>query len=211
MYGCGRQVVRRTWCWRHYGSFEHSLSDKIHNQGVRSLSLSTIQYHRRKNGQVPFEIRSRKLVYKAAAKASMVDQMLETLQGEDRLFGPWTISKDEIFAESAMSFAFVNLKPVVSGHVLLAPKRVCKRYTQLSMEEVADLWQLAKVRHSIRSHVSYTFSESNRYFKQVVGKELELHAQTLFPDRKRGKAGRFRTQRVEGGMQLPITYYKMID
>jgi len=66
-------------------------------------------------------------------------------EGVDRLFGPWTISRGEIFAESSLSFAFVNLKPVVSGHVLVAPKRVCKRFTELTGEEVADLWQLAKV------------------------------------------------------------------
>ena len=63
----------------------------------------------------------------------------------DRLFGPWTISRNEVFAESPLSFAFVNLKPVVPGHVLVAPKRVVKRFGSLTNDEVADLWQLAKV------------------------------------------------------------------
>ena len=84
----------------------------------------------------------------SAAKEKAMTLPLRDLEDKSRMFGPWTISKDEIFAESAMSFAFVNLKPVVAGHVLVAPKRVCKRFTQLSMEEVADLWQLAKVRRN---------------------------------------------------------------
>ncbi len=99
-----------------------------------------------------------------ATTAAASGGVLVDLEGKERAFGPWQIAGGEIFCESASSFAFVNLKPVVSGHVLIAPKRVCKRFTQLSMEEVADLWQLAK----------------------VVGKELEANAQDLFADRKKG-------------------------
>ena len=56
-------------------------------------------------------------------------------------FGPIAISRNVVFFESALSMAFVNLKPIVSGHVLVTPKRVCDRFTKLSAEEVADLWQ----------------------------------------------------------------------
>eukprot|EP00215_Chloropicon_roscoffensis_P010538 CAMPEP_0196643984 /NCGR_PEP_ID=MMETSP1085-20130531/6548_1 /TAXON_ID=41879 ORGANISM="Pycnococcus sp, Strain CCMP1998" /NCGR_SAMPLE_ID=MMETSP1085 /ASSEMBLY_ACC=CAM_ASM_000807 /LENGTH=175 /DNA_ID=CAMNT_0041973503 /DNA_START=125 /DNA_END=649 /DNA_ORIENTATION=+ len=83
----------------------------------------------------------------------------------DRLFGPWTISRNEVFAESPLSFAFVNLKPVVPGHVLVAPKRVVKRFGSLTNDEVADLWQLAK----------------------VVGHGLESSAHDLFPDASRSR------------------------
>lgn len=43
-----------------------------------------------------------------------------------------------------LSFAFVNLKPVVPGHVLVSPKRVIKRFAELTPEETSDLWLLAK-------------------------------------------------------------------
>ena len=66
-------------------------------------------------------------------------------EGKRTMFGPWEIATSEIFAATSLSFAFVNLKPVVSGHVLVAPRRICKRFANLSMEETADLWQLAKV------------------------------------------------------------------
>lgn len=55
-------------------------------------------------------------------------------------FGPWDVAADEVFYTSALSFAFVNLKPLVPGHVLVSPKRVAKRFADLSAEEVADLW-----------------------------------------------------------------------
>ena len=39
-------------------------------------------------------------------------------QPQDRSFGPFTICGNEVFTETPLSFAFVNLKPVVPG---LAP------------------------------------------------------------------------------------------
>lgn len=62
----------------------------------------------------------------------------------DRLFGPWPIAPSEIFATSELSFAFVNLKPIVPGHVLVSPKAVVPRFTGLSSAQVADLWSLAQ-------------------------------------------------------------------
>ena len=82
---------------------------------------------------------------------------------QDRSFGPYTIRGSEVFAETRLSFAFVNLKPVVpgaaylrslvtggprlghmlccrAGHVLVSSKRVEPRYVRLSDDEAADLW-----------------------------------------------------------------------
>ena len=55
-------------------------------------------------------------------------------------FGPWPISTNQIFYESRFSFGIVNLKPIVPGHVLVIPKRVCDRLAGLSVEEVVDLY-----------------------------------------------------------------------
>jgi hypothetical protein len=43
--------------------------------------------------------------------------------------------------QSELSIAFVNLKPLVPGHVLVVPRRVVPRYAGLTPEEAADLWQ----------------------------------------------------------------------
>uniref|UniRef100_A0A0K0DJ02 CN hydrolase domain-containing protein n=1 Tax=Angiostrongylus cantonensis TaxID=6313 RepID=A0A0K0DJ02_ANGCA len=59
-------------------------------------------------------------------------------------FGEFPISNDTIFYRSAYSFAFVNLKPVLNGHVLVSPKRVCYHLTDLSDAETADLFIVSK-------------------------------------------------------------------
>ncbi|XP_024536731.1 bifunctional bis(5'-adenosyl)-triphosphatase/adenylylsulfatase FHIT [Selaginella moellendorffii] len=59
-------------------------------------------------------------------------------------FGPYKIDPREVFLVSKHSFALVNLKPVVPGHVLVSSKRVVPRFTDLSSEEVCDLWLTAR-------------------------------------------------------------------
>ncbi|KAJ3106694.1 hypothetical protein HDU97_005846 [Phlyctochytrium planicorne] len=59
-------------------------------------------------------------------------------------FGPWPISSGEIFFNSRLSLGFVNLKPVVPGHVLVIPRRVVKRFADLTQEEVSDLFVSAQ-------------------------------------------------------------------
>eukprot|EP00050_Salpingoeca_kvevrii_P008985 m.306259 g.306259 ORF g.306259 m.306259 type:complete len:154 (-) comp18749_c0_seq1:41-502(-) len=61
-----------------------------------------------------------------------------------RSFGPFVIEATEIFLRSATCFCFVNLKPVVPGHVLIASNRVVPRFADLEPDEVADLFQTAQ-------------------------------------------------------------------
>ncbi|KAK9842051.1 hypothetical protein WJX81_006303 [Elliptochloris bilobata] len=76
---------------------------------------------------------------------------------QDYSFGPHTIHASEVFVESTLSFAFVNLKPVVPGHVLISPKRVVPRFAALSADEVADLWVLAqRVGAAVEPHFGAT-------------------------------------------------------
>lgn len=49
-----------------------------------------------------------------------------------------------MFARTLLSFAFVNLKPLVDGHVLVSPLRPCARFGELEAAEVADMMQLAQ-------------------------------------------------------------------
>ncbi|CAI5446284.1 unnamed protein product [Caenorhabditis angaria] len=68
----------------------------------------------------------------------------DTNDSEDLVFSTFPIKSSTIFVKSQHSFAFVNLKPVTDGHVLVSPKRVALRLTDLSDEETADLFVLAK-------------------------------------------------------------------
>ncbi|KAG2423495.1 hypothetical protein HXX76_015243 [Chlamydomonas incerta] len=59
-------------------------------------------------------------------------------------FGPHPIPGSHVFALTPLSMGFVNLKPVVPGHVLVSPLRNVKRFADLTAAEVADLWLLAQ-------------------------------------------------------------------
>ena len=56
------------------------------------------------------------------------------------LFGPHLCKFSQVFYESTLSICFVNIKPILPGHVLVTPKRVCARFSDLTGEEVTDLW-----------------------------------------------------------------------
>jgi len=63
---------------------------------------------------------------------------------ETLLFGSNPITKEIIFYRSGYSFAFVNLKPVLPGHVLCSPIRQALKLTDLTDQETADLFIIAK-------------------------------------------------------------------
>lgn len=45
-----------------------------------------------------------------------------------------------MFHLTPLSMAFVNLKPLLPGHVLVSPRRVVPRLSDLSQDEIADLF-----------------------------------------------------------------------
>ncbi|EOQ98823.1 Bis(5'-nucleosyl)-tetraphosphatase [Wallemia ichthyophaga EXF-994] len=56
-----------------------------------------------------------------------------------QLFHKFDITSQS-FYRSSLSAAFVNLKPIVPGHVLVIPQRKVERFTELSPDEVSDLF-----------------------------------------------------------------------
>lgn len=65
-------------------------------------------------------------------------------------FGPFKINDSEVFAKTPLSLAFVNLKPVVPGHVLITPRRVVARLGDLDPTELADMWVSGPTLHKKR-------------------------------------------------------------
>lgn len=67
-----------------------------------------------------------------------------TQELSDLKFAGFTIPVNHVFYSTSHSFAFVNLKPVTDGHVLICPKRVVQHLTDLTDSETADLFIVAK-------------------------------------------------------------------
>ncbi|XP_062016086.1 bifunctional bis(5'-adenosyl)-triphosphatase/adenylylsulfatase FHIT-like [Rosa rugosa] len=63
---------------------------------------------------------------------------------ESYTFGPYKKDSREVFYSTSLSYALVNLRPVVPGHVLICPRREVKRFADLTVDETSDLWITAQ-------------------------------------------------------------------
>ncbi|XP_015874797.3 bifunctional bis(5'-adenosyl)-triphosphatase/adenylylsulfatase FHIT [Ziziphus jujuba] len=63
---------------------------------------------------------------------------------EEYTFGPYKIDNKEVFYSTQLSYAMVNLRPLLPGHVLVCPRREVKRFIDLTTDETSDLWIAAK-------------------------------------------------------------------
>ena len=61
------------------------------------------------------------------------------------LFGKFVIPNASIFYRSSKSFAFVNLRPIVRGHVLVVPDAVIQHLDDMSEEQYIDLWKTVRI------------------------------------------------------------------
>ncbi|XP_054136949.1 bis(5'-adenosyl)-triphosphatase [Melozone crissalis] len=77
-------------------------------------------------------------------------------------FGQHLIKPSVVFLRTELSFALVNRRPVLPGHVLVCPLRPVERFRDLRPEEVADLFRTAqRVGSVVEKHfcgTSLTFS-----------------------------------------------------
>ncbi|KAG5376249.1 hypothetical protein IGI04_040845 [Brassica rapa subsp. trilocularis] len=60
------------------------------------------------------------------------------------VFGPYKIDPREVFYATPLSYAMVNLRPLLPGHVLVCPRRLMPRFTDLTADETSDLWLTAQ-------------------------------------------------------------------
>jgi diadenosine tetraphosphate (Ap4A) HIT family hydrolase len=74
-----------------------------------------------------------------ATAGGLMSEATTMTTGEVR-FGPWVLDPGQIFLETSFSYGVVNLKPIVPGHVLIISKRICPRLSELTPEEVSDLF-----------------------------------------------------------------------
>jgi len=68
-----------------------------------------------------------------------------TLQPGDVMFGRFIIPAASIFYRSPQkSVAFVNIRPIVPGHVLIIPERVVALMKDLTETEYLDMWSTVR-------------------------------------------------------------------
>ena len=72
---------------------------------------------------------------------------INTQNNDDNMmkFGPFRLALNQIFYKTNLSAAFVNLRPIVPGHVLVMSNRVVPLLSDLTQEEYQDLWNTVRV------------------------------------------------------------------
>ncbi|XP_029288273.1 bis(5'-adenosyl)-triphosphatase isoform X3 [Cottoperca gobio] len=72
-------------------------------------------------------------------------------------FGQHFIKASAVFLQTELSFALVNRKPVVPGHVLVCPLRPVERFRDLQPDEMADLFSTTqRVANLVEKHFNGT-------------------------------------------------------
>ena len=102
--------------------------------GVVKVAAIDLQRLRKIRREMPIWNHRREDVYGKLEARFYADQTSTTIEKNDSVsspsyrFGPnVTLSPGVVFHETPLSFAFVNRKPVLPGHVLIAPKRLVPR------------------------------------------------------------------------------------
>ena len=62
----------------------------------------------------------------------------------DMRFGRFVIPEASVFCRSARAAAFVNLRPIVEGHVLVVPRTIVPQMSDLGDEDYAALWTMVR-------------------------------------------------------------------
>jgi bis(5'-adenosyl)-triphosphatase len=78
-----------------------------------------------------------------SASNTSTEEQTKAEKETELIFGNFKINKSQIFYESPshLTAAIVNLRPIVPGHVLVIPKRIVPKLSQLTNEEYDDLWR----------------------------------------------------------------------
>ncbi|KAK8080398.1 Bis(5'-nucleosyl)-tetraphosphatase [Apiospora hydei] len=85
-------------------------------------------------------------------------------------FGPFEVTS-QVFYITPHSFALVNLKPLLPGHVLVCPQKPHKRLTDLSAPELTDLMQaVQRVQRMLARHY---FTSSSSSSSSSAGEKAE--------------------------------------
>lgn len=106
------------------------------------VKLPLLADHERKD-RTPATMADEAAAYRALALAGAAAKPTKVTA---HTFARIPIAAEHVFLESpsGLSVAFVNLRPLVAGHVLVTPRRIVPRMHELSEVEADDLWLLVR-------------------------------------------------------------------
>merc|ERR550525_494133 len=119
------------------------------------------------------------------SKEETMQNLISTKITEGYRFGHLFLNKGCIVAHTSLSYASVNLKPISSGHLLIMPKRTVSRVSEMTRDELGDLWYLAQ-QMSMMLETKYqsqstTFAiQDGKYAGQTVN-HVHIHVVPRFP------------------------------
>ncbi|KAI1124974.1 HIT domain-containing protein [Nemania abortiva] len=123
-------------------------------------------------------------------------------------FGPFDVTT-QIFLTTPLSFALVNLKPLLPGHVLVCPRAPHKRLTELEPAELTDLF--GAVQRVQRMLARYYFSQPQE--AKETNTEAETNASTEQTPAPSPEAGSFNIavqDGIEAGQTVPHVHVHVI-
>ncbi|CAH0404463.1 unnamed protein product [Chilo suppressalis] len=115
--------------------------------------------HRRRDIYSLYTLNLRKDLLPAHTQHSDVtDVSSRTYDGPSHVFGQVRIPETCVFYKTNLSYAFVNLRCVIPGHVLVAPTRSAERNQDLTEEEADDFYRTIRLVQKLMEKVHNTKS-----------------------------------------------------
>ncbi|KAL4711236.1 hypothetical protein ACJJTC_019077 [Scirpophaga incertulas] len=133
--------------------------------------------HRRRDVYSLYALSLRKnLLYGHTECPETSETAVRIPDGPSHVFGHVRIPDACVFYESALSYAFVNLRCVIPGHVLVAPLRLAERNKDLSDEEAYDFYKTIRtVQKKVHSTDSCTVTIQDGPDAGQTVKHLHCH------------------------------------
>uniref|UniRef100_A0A0B7ALN2 Bis(5'-adenosyl)-triphosphatase n=1 Tax=Arion vulgaris TaxID=1028688 RepID=A0A0B7ALN2_9EUPU len=118
-----------------------------------------LEYLERVRSEMPVRQHRRTDLY---GRVDALESQISTIPPEESSsyqFGHIKITSNQVIYHSALSYAVVNIKPVVPGHVMVIPLRAAAEFSELSPAEVTDLFlTVQRVDNVVRKHFGTTSS-----------------------------------------------------
>ncbi|KAI0425545.1 HIT domain-containing protein [Xylaria sp. FL1042] len=125
-------------------------------------------------------------------------------------FGPFDVTT-QVFLTTPLSFALVNIKPLLPGHVLVCPRAPHRRLTDLSPQELTDLF--GAVQRVQRMLARYYFSQSQPQGQDQDPKQTDAVRAGKSPAAAAPDAGSFNVAIQDGpeaGQTVPHVHVHVI-